>query len=132
MPAVVEHRPHRVRHGAAPRRHPGHDRLGVGRGEEPDPQPDADDAVDTALERVRASAVTVFACPTYKGTYTGLLKLFLDRIPGGDGLAGVVAAPLMLGAGPDHALAPDLTLRPVLFTLGATCALPGLYLIDSA
>lgn len=91
----------------------------------------ADTAVDAALEQVRSSAVAVFACPTYKGTYTGLLKLFLDRIPGGDGLAGVVGVPLMLGAAADHALAPDLTLRPVLSTLGATCALPGLYLIDS-
>ena len=56
------------------------------------------------------------ASPTYKATYTGLLKLFLDRFAT-DGLRGV-AVPLMLGAGPGHALAPELTLRPVLTEIG--------------
>ena len=71
------------------------------------------------------------ASPTYKATYTGLLKLFLDQIGTGD-LAGVVAVPLMLGAGPGHALAPDLLLKPVLVELGATTPTQGLYLIDRA
>ena len=43
---------------------------------------------------------------TYKATYTGLLKVFLDRFAGGTGLRGVVV-PLMLGAGPGHSLAPS-------------------------
>jgi FMN reductase len=37
----------------------------------------------------------------------------------------------MLGAGPSHALAPELLLRPVLVELGAACPAPGLYLLDS-
>ena len=41
--------------------------------------------------------LVVVASPTYKATYTGLLKLFLDRFAGGTGLRGV-AVPLMLGA----------------------------------
>lgn len=90
-----------------------------------------DEAVGAAVRAVRDSALVVFASPTFKATYSGLLKLFLDQIPGGTGLQGVVAVPLMLGAGPAHALAPELTLKPVLAELGATCALPGLYLIDS-
>jgi FMN reductase len=73
--------------------------------------------------------VVVVASPTYKAAYTGLLKVFLDRFPS-DGLAGVVAVPLMLGAGPAHALAPEHTLRPVLVELGATVPTRGLYLID--
>ena len=84
-----------------------------------------------ALSTVRGSSVAVFASPTFKATYSGLLKLFLDRIPGATGLAGVVSVPVMLGAGPTHALAPDLLLRPVLTELGGVTALPGLYLIDS-
>jgi FMN reductase len=75
--------------------------------------------------------VSTVAGPTYKGTYTGLLKLFLDQVGTGD-LAGVVAVPLMLGAGPGHALAPDLLLKPVLVELGATTPTRGLYLIDRA
>ncbi|WP_344418430.1 NAD(P)H-dependent oxidoreductase [Pseudonocardia ailaonensis] len=90
-----------------------------------------DEGVATAVKTVQASSLVVFASPTFKATYTGLLKLFLDQFAGGTGLRDVVAVPLMLGAGPAHAMAPDLTLKPVLSELGGTCALPGLYLIDS-
>ncbi|MEV1295694.1 NAD(P)H-dependent oxidoreductase [Pseudonocardia sp. NPDC049635] len=90
-----------------------------------------DEAVAAAMKTVQASSLVVFASPTFKATYTGLLKLFLDQFAGGTGLLDVVAVPLMLGAGPTHAMAPDLTLKPVLAELGGTCALPGLYLLDS-
>jgi FMN reductase len=73
--------------------------------------------------------LVVVASPTYKGTYTGLLKLFLDRFAT-DGLRGV-AVPLMLGAGPTHALAPELSLRPVLTEIGASIPSRALYLMDS-
>ncbi|MCU1628517.1 MAG: NADPH-dependent reductase [Pseudonocardia sp.] len=89
-----------------------------------------DEAVAAAVKTVQESSVVVFASPTFKATYTGLLKLFLDQFAGGTGLQDVVAVPLMLGAGPGHAMAPDLLLKPVLAELGGTCALPGLYLID--
>ena len=89
----------------------------------------ADAATAEAVAAVRASDVVVVASPTYKAAYTGLLKVFLDRFPG-DGLAGVVAVALMLGAGPGHALAPEHTLRPVLVELGAVTPTRGLYLID--
>jgi FMN reductase len=90
-----------------------------------------DERVAEAVATVAASTVAVIASPTFKATYTGVLKLFLDQFATGTGLAGVVAVPLMLGAGPAHAMAPDLLLRPVLSELGATCPAPGLYLIDS-
>lgn len=89
----------------------------------------ADEASIAAVESVRAADVLVVASPTYKAAYTGLLKVFLDRFPS-DGLGGVVAIPLMLGAGPGHALAPEHALRPVLVELGATVPTRGLYLID--
>ncbi|WP_405178701.1 NAD(P)H-dependent oxidoreductase [Nocardia sp. NBC_01377] len=89
-----------------------------------------DPAVGEAARTVAESELVVFASPTFKATYTGLLKLFLEQFDGGTGLAGVVAVPLMLGAGPAHALAPDLLLKPVLVEIGATAALPGLYLTD--
>jgi FMN reductase len=89
----------------------------------------ADEATNAAVAAVRAADVVVVASPTYKAAYTGLLKVFLDRFPS-DGLAGVVAIPLMLGAGPLHALAPEHTLRPVLTELGAVTPTRGLYLID--
>ena len=77
---------------------------------------------------VGAADLVVVASPTYKATYTGLLKLFLDRFAT-DGLGGV-AVPLMLGGGPGHALAPELSLRPVLTEIGGT-TVRGHYVLDS-
>lgn len=82
------------------------------------------------VEQVGAADLVVFASPTYKAAYTGLLKLFLDRFPT-DGLRGV-AIPVMLGAGPGHALAPELTLRPVLTEIGGVVPVKGLYVVDAA
>lgn len=79
---------------------------------------------------MRACKVAIFASPTYKATYTGVLKLFLDQFPSG-GLSGITAVPLRLGDGPHHAMAPDLLLKPVLVELGAICPIRGLYLLDS-
>jgi FMN reductase len=90
-----------------------------------------DPGVAAAVERVRAADVVIAASPTFKGTYSGLLKVFLDQFPTATGLAGQVALPLMLGAGPAHALAPELTLKPVLVELGAICPAQGLYQLDS-
>ena len=78
---------------------------------------------------VGAADLVVVASPTYKATYTGLLKLFLDRFST-DGLRGV-AVPLMLGAGPAHALAPELALRPLLAEIGGT-TVRGHYVLDSS
>lgn len=91
-----------------------------------------DPGTKAAVEAVANANVVVFGSPTFKASYTGLLKLFLDQFPTGDGLLGTVAIPLMLGAGPAHAMAPDLLLKPVLVELGATCPTPGLYLLDNA
>lgn len=89
-----------------------------------------DPAVEHAVKTVQASKAVVFGSPTFKATYTGLLKLFLDQFPP-SGLTGVVAIPFMLGAGSAHTLAPELLLKPVLVELGATCPTRGLYLLDS-
>jgi FMN reductase len=90
----------------------------------------SDETVATLVEEVGAADLVVVASPTYKGTYTGLLKLFLDRFAGGTGLAGL-AVPLMLGGSPAHALAAELTLRPVLTEIGGTVPGRGLYVLDS-
>ncbi len=86
--------------------------------------------VTDLVEHVAGAEVVVFASPTYKGAATGLLKAFLDRFPH-RGLEGVVAVPLMLGAGAGHALAVETSLRPVLTELGATVPFAGLYVLES-
>ncbi|WP_460852728.1 NADPH-dependent FMN reductase [Nocardioides montaniterrae] len=87
--------------------------------------------VTDLVDRIGKADLVVVASPTYKGTYTGLLKLFLDRFAGGSGLTGL-AVPFQLGGSPAHALAPELSLRPVLTELGATVPGRGLYILDSA
>jgi|SRR5579859_5379144 len=89
-----------------------------------------DDVSAEALRQVRECDVGVFASPTYKGSYTGLLKLFLDLVPT-DGLNGMLAFPVMLGAAMGHAMAPDLLLKPILVELGASCPARGLYLLET-
>ena len=76
-----------------------------------------DPDVARLVEQVGSADLVVIASPTYKATYTGLLKVFLDRFAGGTGLRGVVV-PLMIGAAPGHSLAPELSLRPVLAEIG--------------
>lgn len=89
-----------------------------------------DPAVAEAKATVLGADVLIVASPTFKATYTGLLKLFLDQFGAGE-LRGVIGVPLMLGAAPQHALAPELLLKPVLVEIGCTCPTPGLYLLDS-
>jgi FMN reductase len=88
------------------------------------------ETIDTLLASVAGSDVVIAASPTYKATYTGLLKVFFDRY-GNNALAGVVGVPLMTGAAPIHALAPEWHLRPLLVELGATTPTRGLYVTEA-
>jgi len=89
----------------------------------------SDPGVADLVGQVQAADLVVIASPTYKATYTGLLKLFLDRF--GAGSMTGTAVPLMLGGHWKHALAPELLLKPVLVEIGATCPTTGLFLLDS-
>jgi FMN reductase len=91
---------------------------------------DWDDKELTRLTaEVATSSVAVFASPTYKASYTGMLKAFLDRY-GSNGLAGVVAVPVMTGGWPGHLLSVEVHLRPVLVELGAIVPARGLYVTE--
>ena len=83
-------------------------------------------AVATAVD----ADVLLVASPTYKGTYTGLLKVFCDQIATG-ALAGSVAIPLLVMGSLAHTLAVETHLRPLLVELGAQVPTPGLALIES-
>ena len=91
------------------------------------------DSSDAELTRISAEVaaadVAIFASPTYKAAYTGMLKAFLDRY-GSNGLAGVVAVPVMTGGWPGHLLAVEVHLRPVLVELAATVPSRGLYVTE--
>lgn len=86
--------------------------------------------VEVALDAVAGARILLVATPTYKGTYTGLLKAFLDRLPPA-ALAGAVALPIMVMGDPRHAMAVEVHLRPLLIELGAAVPTPGLALLES-
>jgi FMN reductase len=88
------------------------------------------ETVDAAVGLALASDVLVVASPTYKATYTGLLKAFFDRF-GTNALAGVVAVPMMMGGSPIHFLAVDAHLTPLLQEIGASCPTRGLFILES-
>ena len=87
-------------------------------------------AVEDAAELVSGADLLLVVSPTFKGTYSGLLKVFLDRLPY-RALAGTAALPLLVMASPQHALAVDVHLRPLLVELGATVPGPGLAVLES-
>ena len=86
--------------------------------------------VRALVDRVTESQLAVIASPTYKASYTGLLKAFLDWFAR-DQLAAVTVVPVMVGAAAEHALAVEVHLRPVLVELGASMPTRGLYVLES-
>lgn len=86
--------------------------------------------ISQALGRVAAADVLVVATPVYKAAYSGVLKVFLDSLSQ-TALAGKTVLPLATGGSPNHMLALDYALRPVLQSLGAKHILPGIYATDA-
>ncbi|MET4901167.1 NAD(P)H-dependent oxidoreductase [Paenarthrobacter sp. CC6] len=83
--------------------------------------------MDKLTAKVAESDLVVFASPTYKATYTGLLKAFLDRYQA-NALAGVTAIAIQTGGDLSHSMAPTFTLSPLLAELGAILPGRGLFL----
>ncbi|GAB3601367.1 hypothetical protein GCM10027408_34400 [Microbacterium tumbae] len=91
----------------------------------------SDDAVSAARERVAGSRILIVATPVYKGSYTGLLKAFLDGY-GPTSLSGVSAIPLVVAGSPAHtSVAADIHLRPLLHELGAQTPFGTLALLEA-
>jgi len=86
--------------------------------------------VAQAVADVKGVDVLVVASPTYKATYTGLLKAFLDRFGAGS-LRGITAVPLLVAGSDRHALAVEVHLKPVLAELGLSVPGAGLFLNES-
>jgi FMN reductase len=89
-----------------------------------------DDRANAAIADVLAAELLVIASPTYKATYSGLLKAFLDRL-GTGALAGAAAVPILLGGAPNHQLAIDVHFTPLLYELGARVPARGLFVLEA-
>ncbi|HUO47637.1 MAG TPA: NAD(P)H-dependent oxidoreductase [Acidimicrobiales bacterium] len=89
-----------------------------------------DPAVEAAKQRVLGASLAIVASPTFKATYTGLLKCFLDQFDAG-AMAGTPAVALMVGGSERHALAGEHMLKPVLTEIGCSCPAPALFLLEA-
>jgi FMN reductase len=90
----------------------------------------SDEAVTAAVDEILGADLLVVASPTYKATYSGLLKGFLDRFGTGS-LAGVAAVPVLLGGAQNHRLAVDVHFTPLLLELGAAVPARGLFVLEA-
>jgi FMN reductase len=80
-----------------------------------------DEATTAAVAELRAADVLVVATPTYKGSYTGVLKVLLDQLPA-QALAGKRAVPVVTAGVAPQAAAAEALLRQLLTELGAEVA----------
>jgi FMN reductase len=76
--------------------------------------------LSAAMARIAESDIVIVASPTYKATYTGVLKAFLDLAPARH-FEDILTIPFMVYGDPQHALAAEVHLRPLLNELGALC-----------
>jgi len=86
-------------------------------------------AIAEALEQVSRADGIVLATPTYKASFSGLLKTFLDLLPR-YGFRHKVVLPLATGGSVAHVLVLDYALRPVVHALGARHVVQSLFLLD--
>ncbi|MET0415458.1 MAG: NAD(P)H-dependent oxidoreductase [Actinoplanes sp.] len=80
-----------------------------------------DEATAAAVQALRDAELLVVATPTYKGSYTGVLKVLLDQLPA-QALAGKRAVPVVTAGVPPQAAAAEALLRQLLTELGAEVA----------
>jgi FMN reductase len=81
--------------------------------------------VDDPFALIRVAQLVIVATPTINGTYTGLLKLFLDRLERGE-LVGKIAVPVAVAPSEKHLSIAAAALRRLLGELGATLPAPPL------
>src|SRR4051812_36185277 len=80
-----------------------------------------DEATAAAVATLLASDILIVATPTYKGSYTGVLKVLLDQLPA-NALAGKRAVPVVTAGVAPQAEAAAALLAQLLRELGADVA----------
>jgi FMN reductase len=89
-----------------------------------------DPAVDEAVAAVGAARIVVASTPVYRATYSGLLKVFFDRLQPRS-LDGRIGIAIATGGVPGHLLVLDHGLRPLFGSLGCLVVPTGIYGTDT-
>ena len=71
-----------------------------------------------SVKQIMDSDLIIIATPTYRATYTGLLKVFFDLLPQ-DCLKGKTSMLIQTGGSPDHFLSIEMGLVPLVRSLGS-------------
>ena len=74
--------------------------------------------LDQALNKTIEADLIIPASPTYRATYTGLLKVFFDQMPP-ESLSGSYVLPVQTGGSPHHSLSIEHGMVPMVRSLGA-------------
>jgi FMN reductase len=86
--------------------------------------------VTGALATMSGARLLIVGSPTFKGTYTGLLKAFCDLLPRA-GLPDTIAVPVMTAASQSRRFPAHAHLRTLLLDLNADVPVPGLCVLES-
>lgn len=90
----------------------------------------ASEEIAREIVKVGESDIVFFLTPIYKGSYTGILKTFIDLLPQ-KGLENKIVIPVAIGGSIAHLLALEYSLNPVISILGATTIASPIYIVDS-
>ena len=90
----------------------------------------ASETIAEEIVKVGEADIVFFLTPIYKGSYTGILKTFIDLLPQ-KGLENKIVVPVAIGGSIAHLLALEYSLKPVLSILGATTISSPIYIVDS-
>jgi FMN reductase len=79
---------------------------------------------------IKAADAIIVLSPVYKGSYTGILKAFLDLLPEKI-FAGKIVAPVLTGGTIAHLLSIEYAFKPIFSLLGAREILHGVFILDT-
>lgn len=88
-----------------------------------------DAEISKALQLVEDAEAIILVTPIYKGSYSGLLKVFLDVLPQ-YGMRGKFILPFAVGGSLAHMQMLDYSLRPVLQTMWPAHIGQGSFVLD--
>ena len=85
-----------------------------------------DSQLENSITTTTDADLIISASPTYRATYTGLLKSFFDQLPQ-DSLINKFALPIQTAGSADHALTIEYGMAPMLRSLGASILSTSIY-----
>lgn len=86
------------------------------------------DSIKKVIKKIEQAQGIVVSAPVYKASYPGVLKALLDILPQ-DAFQHKTVFPIMLGGSPNHLLAIEYALKPVISILKGN-SLNGVYILN--